>query len=399
MHYFRLDRSGVFIAVLISCASTITAHKLHAAEVMLNGQSCNEACQSWMGVDKKTDSTGSIGHVSIKPALAKKRHPAEAKGSDKSRPKSEIVRSAHPHAPKLTLEPEPLALTTTKPVQPAVRQARTSVPQPPSRPEHLEGTEVRVVELPQTSAPTPAPKATFPKTTDPSELGRTASASIPPPASTDPATSTVSPVLRDAIKPLAPERAVPDNEPVETDVAKSSQVMQQPAQQRDETTRPAANAEVDGLKAAPQPSDALLASLPTFVPTSTSNQGGSVSSDAKFEQGTTTSEGKAPALPTASAEGVLSVKLGQIASDPRGTDVHVVVINNLQRPAKNVKVECEARDSQGLKIAKSVTNFSGIERSDVAFGQVLFPSQIQPANSHFACVAEEVVATLDQSRP
>ncbi|MGI4763861.1 MAG: hypothetical protein ACRYGP_02150 [Janthinobacterium lividum] len=81
----------------------------------------------------------------------------------------------------------------------------------------------------------------------------------------------------------------------------------------------------------------------------------------------------------------LRVTVGQVSAEPRGTDVHVVLVNVLQREMKGVDVRCRARDAQGLQVAEASAHIASIAPSDVAFGQVLFPAEITAQGNTFTC--------------
>ena len=399
MKLFRPNRSSLRLGLLIAIASIIPASAVHAGETMLDGQPCNEACRSWMGIKENRDSTGSIESIGKTSEVHSVRKAPDVTSKRRLHTMSELVKSSSPHVPKLTLTREPLPLITTQRVARDVWQARPKVPLPPLRPEHLDGPDIQLVNLPQQSEPSPALKPNPPRTAESLTLGKTASVLSQPAASAAPSDTAALPHSKNATIAISPKRTGEDISPMEAAVAHPSRMTEKPTEQQDMPTRPAAGSVVDRSTSTPLPSRPLVASLPNFAPNSASVEESSSGSDVRTDRGASASESEAPALPSVSAGGRLSVKVGQVATDPRGTDVHVVVINNLQRPAKNVKVVCDAKNLQGLDIGESVTNVSGIERSDVAFGQVSFPSQIQLANSDIVCVAKESPAALDHSRP
>ena len=81
----------------------------------------------------------------------------------------------------------------------------------------------------------------------------------------------------------------------------------------------------------------------------------------------------------------LPVTVGQITVEPRGTDVHVVLVNILQQEIKDVDVMCRARDAQGMQVAEAFAHIATIAPLDVAFGQVILPNEIKISNSKITC--------------
>lgn len=81
----------------------------------------------------------------------------------------------------------------------------------------------------------------------------------------------------------------------------------------------------------------------------------------------------------------LRVTVGQISTDTRGTDIHVVVVNVLRYEAKDVDIRCRARDAQGLQVAEASAHIASIAPSDVAFDQVILPSEITTRDNSFSC--------------
>ena len=92
----------------------------------------------------------------------------------------------------------------------------------------------------------------------------------------------------------------------------------------------------------------------------------------------------------------LPVTVGQITVEPRGTDVHVVLVNILQQEIKDVDVMCRARDAQGMQVAEAFAHIASIAPLDVAFGQVILPNEIKISDSKIVCETGKVMATNNE---
>lgn len=89
------------------------------------------------------------------------------------------------------------------------------------------------------------------------------------------------------------------------------------------------------------------------------------------------------------------VTIGQVSSELRGTDVHVVVVNILHGEMKDVDVLCRARDGRGLQVAEASAHIASIAPSDVAFGQVVFPPDTASRDDEFTCRIGRIAAASD----
>ncbi len=142
------------------------------------------------------------------------------------------------------------------------------------------------------------------------------------------------------------------------------------------SSKPVKPASADPAPPAAAP-PALVASLPSRV-----DAGSSLRNDDHPSR--TTQEESLQPIPEL-AEDRLHVSIGQISADPHATDVHVVVVNTLQHEINDLDVRCRAHDAEGLQVAEASAHIASIAPSDVAFGQVLFPSEITTRDNRFTC--------------
>ncbi len=398
MQYLRVGRTTTRISLLVSIIAVIQAPTVHAAEIMLSGQPCNDLCQAWMGVKPYQHSVGPTGHVAAVTENAKRRLVSELPKKRLVDERHDLGRPNSPHGAKISAAREPLRATIKPPMTPDLRQARVYSPLPPTRPGNLDGADVRMADLPQSPAPVPALNPVLPRPADPPEPGTTISGSEDTPAIADHTRVGTNPGPRREASPTSTETADEGDQGRKADAEDTNQARPSQTKPQDDLGQPKDYAALNAPRPSPTPNDEVDDSLSSHRDDAAEQDGG-VKPGTMAGQGSPTIEGKAPGSAQSAPGDFLSVAVGLIATDPRGTDVHFVLINNLNRPAKNVKVACDAQNLQGKKVAEASVVFAGVERSDIAFGQVVFPSEVEPENSRFVCAAEEVVAALDQTRP
>ena len=405
-----LQRTVICSSVLIGLlgmGATANAH-----EIEVNRLPCNDLCQTWLGHSGHEDSTGST-NAKLKPtdkrSIRLGRPTASAPPLKKRRPEKEAAKVKRNRLS--TEHPAPEASETAVAAKHArlrTREAQANVPLPIPHP-------VMPRVGPALAAGTHTPAA--PKLS-PSPHKLSEAAAIPvegtrPPALINP----VLPPVPDV--PAAPEsfklqKELPATSPPIAAVAPSSpgttSLSQVPtigtAATHDDVTKPIAdtksgsstpiNASDRGRPddqatpaykpAVAQPST-VVASLPSPV-----NAGSSLRND--DHPSGSTQEGALQPVPDLAGT-PLSVTVGQISEQQQGTDVHVVVVNVLQREMKDVEIRCRARDAQDLQVAEASVLIASIAPADVAFGQVLFPAEIMAKDNKFTCDVGKIAAAND----
>ncbi len=374
----------------------------NAREIEVNGSPCNDLCQAWLGYSGHGDSNGSTT-ANLKPVDQRSTPPSRPTAFPPPlktrRPEKEIVKVERNHPSTERSAPEvPKTAVAAKHVRPRNWEAQANVPLPVPQP-----VMPRVGPALTAGAPTPAASRS------PASPHKLSEAAALPDEDTRPSAS-ISRAL-----PLMPDRsAAPDTsklqkEPPQTSlptaaVAPSSpgasSLSQMPtiatAATHGDVTKPlpdpkaAAPTPIDtgdggrpndqatpAYKPAAQQPSTVVASLPSPA------NAGSVLRNDDHPSGSTQEDNLQPLPELAGTP--LPVTVGRISAEPRGTDVHVVVVNVLEREMKDVDVRCRARDAQGLQVAEASAHIASIAPSDVAFGQVLFPAEITAQDNKFIC--------------
>ena len=392
---------------LIGLLGVVTPTNAHEIEV--NGLPCNDLCQAWLGYNRHGDFTGSTTS-NLKPMDQRSsrlgRPTASAPPLKRRRPEKEAVKVERNRPATERSAPEiSKTAVAAKHVRPRNWEAQANVPLPVPQP-------MMPRVGPALAAGAPKPSASR----SPVNLHKLSEAAVLPDEGTRPPASInrALPPIPDG--PAAPEISKRQKEPLHTSpptaaVAPSSpgasSLSQMPtiatAATHDDVTKPIP----DTKSGSPSPMDigdkgrpenqATPASKPAVAQPSTvvaslpspANAGSGLRND-DHPSGSTQEDSLQPIPELAGTP--LPVTVGQISAEPRGTNVHVVVVNVLQREMKGVDVRCRARDAQGLQVAEASVHIASIAPSDVAFGQVLFPAEITAQDNKFTCDVGRIAA-------
>ena len=404
-----MRKSRVYLPNPIICLFIVIAllgieAPTNAHEVQVNGSPCNDLCQSWLGYSEHGDSTGSTTG-NLKPMEQRSTPPSRPT----RRPAKEAVKVERNHSSTERSTPEVLkTAVAAKHVRPRNREAQANAPLPVLKP-----VMPRVGSELTAGAPTPAASRSPASPHKLSEAATLPDESTRPPASI----SRALPLMSD--RPAAPDITKLQKEPPQTSPPTAAAAPSSPgasslshiptiptAATHDDVTKPLPDTKAasptpintgDGGRpddqatstyksAVAQPST-VVASLP-----SPADAGSGLRND-DHPSGSSQEDNLQPTPELAGTP--LPVTVGRISVEPRGTDVHVVVVNVLQRQMKDVDVRCRARDAQGLQVAEASAHIASIEPSDVAFGQVLFPAEITAQDNKFTCETGKNAATSD----
>ena len=379
------ERSKLIICFLTLIGPWCGVTPTNADEIEVNGLPCNATCQAWMGVERTQNITPSVVERD-EPRIEQSTHeakPASSKPtSNLHRPKMEATKTEHVALGDEHSAPNIPKTAAAKHVHPKAREAQANVPVPVSRPPIPS-------DLPAVAIDVPTPPK--PKSQEPPH--KVVEAVAVPDTGTRPAASVshVSPPVPDGVVVRATPQ--PNKEPLQA-AAPTAAVAPLPSQTPsaltpapvDDAATPAHRAAVVPRLATPQPPD-VVASLP-----SPADAGGNRRNDG--HPSGNTQDGRLQPIPEL-AESPLPVTIGQISAEPRGTNVHILVVNVLQHEVNGVDVRCRARDTQGLQVAEATAHISSIATSDIALEQVIFPPEITPRDNKFTCETGKSAATSD----
>ena len=384
----------------------------NAHEIQVNGSPCNDLCQAWLGYDGHGDSTGSttanfklMHRRSTPPSLPT----SSAQPLKTRRPEKEVVKVERNHPSTEPSAPEvPQKAVAGKHVHPEDREAQANVPLPVPRPVMPRVEPALAADATTAASRSPASPRNLSEAAAPPDEGTRSPASIvqalPPPDR--PAVPDIYKLQEEPSQTSAPTVAAAVT-PSPVGASSSSQMPTiTTAVRHDDGTKPLPDANADSptpiasgergrpddqdtpsYKPAVQQPSTVVASVPSPA------NAGSGLRDADHPSGSTQED---RLQPTPELAGTLTpVTVGHISAEPRGTDVHVVVVNLLQREMKDVYVRCRARDAQGVQVAEASAHLESIAPSDVAFGQVLFPAEITAQDNKFTCETGNVEASRD----
>ena len=399
--------SSALISLLVIGAPT------NAHEIEVNGSPCNDLCQAWLGYGGHDDSTGSTTanfKLMHRRSTPPSRPTSYVPPLKTHRPEKEVVKVERNHPSTEPSAPEvPQKAMTAKHVHPEDREAQANVPLPVPRP-----------VMPKVE-PALAAGATTAASRSPASPRKFSEAAVPPDEGTRPPASIIQALPPPPYRPAAPDISKLQKEPSQTSAptiaaavtpssADASSSSQMPtittAVRHDDGTKPLPDPNAasptpiassdrgrpddqatPAYKPAVQQPSTVVASLPSPA------NAGSGLRDADHPSGSTQEDRLQPIPELAGTP--LPVTVGRISAEPRGTDVHVVVVNVLEREMKDVDVRCRARDAQGLQVAEASAHIASIAPSDVAFGQVLFPAEITAQDNKFTCETGNVEASRD----
>ncbi len=388
----------------------------NAHEIQVNGSPCNDLCQAWLGYGGHDDSTGSttanfklMHRRSTPPSLPT----SSAPPLKTRRPEKEVVKvernypSTEPSAPEV-----PQKAVAAKHVHPEDREAQANVPLPVPRPVMPRVEPALAASATTAASRSPASPRNLSEAAAPPDEGTRLPASITqalPPPPDRPAAPDISKLQKEPRQTLAPT-ATATAAAVAPSTVSASSSSQKPtittSVRHDDGTKPLPDPNAasptpiasgdrgrpddqatPAYKPAVQQPSTVVASLPSPA------NAGSGLRDADHPSGSTQEDRLQPTPELAGT--LMPVTVGHISAEPRGTDVHVVVVNLLQREMKDVYVRCRARDAQGLQVAEASAYLESIAPSDVAFGQVLFPAEITAQDNKFTCETGNVEASRD----
>lgn len=395
---------------LVAFAGTMSPAK--SSEVRVDGLPCNDLCQTWLGYDGNrgnvesfSENTPPVLHLSIQQSRSTPPEPLKS-----HRHKTGIVKtdSHEQFSERPTSEPFTVVMTPRYAGSP-VRVARENIPLPTRRPTALSHRPTLLVKISAPPTPRshePAPKPTEAATVPATGRGKTASldpsTSPAPDRPADTTSKTDRPDLQENLARAAPPAgAVASTPPAsERRIAATPWIGNEP-QPPSKMSTPATPSVAGGAVAQPSSPAPLhlppAPSPPTVVASlpSSDDTGSIPRSDG--QQGKDTQVGALQ--PSPSPAGIsLSVKIGQVSADSRGTNVHVVVVNMLPKQMENIDVRCKARDAQGLQVAEVNTRIAVVAPSDITFDQVLFPNDITPKDNTFICDVANI-AVSDNVKP
>ncbi len=383
------DRRKLIICLFVLAVSAWDGTAADSREVEVDGLPCNDLCQAWLGYRGGGDRVGSgVGkaHPIVRPSIRYDRSMASRPPSEFRRPETAAARMERGSPTPVGSAPKLFRSTASaKRVRAPIRVAQESVPLPSLRPGTVSDRPAVPVKAPAPPAdrpPKPSPGANEAAVTSNTGVRRGAPLGSAPPPAVD--------------RPAAADAPSPAKEPTRNEPPAAAAVVTPPAASPPPRAPRVAAAGPIGEEAEPSahvpPAPAPVAAAPSTVVASLpprAEGGSSLRND--DPSGRDTQEGVLRPLPGSAGDSV-SVKIGQISAEPRGTDVHVVVVNVLQHEMKDVDVRCRAQDAQGLQVAESSARIASIAPSDVAFGQVLFPSEITTRDNKFTCEVGRIAA-------
>ncbi len=403
----NLPQTIICLVILIAFLGIAASTNAH--EIQVNGSPCNDLCQSWLGYSGHGDPTGSTT-ANLKPMDQRSTPPSRPTASAPPlrtrRPEKESVKveSNHPSTERSAPEVSK-TVVVAKHVRPRNREAQANVPLPVLQP-----VMPRVGPASAAGAPTPAASRS------PASPHKFSEAAALPDEGTRPSASIsrALPLMPD--RPAAPDTSKLQKEPPQTSPPTAavaplspgaSSLPQLPtiatAATHGDVTKPSADPKAaaptpidtgDGSKPNDQATPAYKSAVqqPSTVVASLPSPGNarSVLRNDDHPSGSTQEDNLQPLPELAGIP--LPITVGRISAEPRGTDVHVVVVNVLQREMKDVDVRCRARDAQGLQVAEASAHIASIAPSDVAFGQVLFPAEITAQDNKFTCDVGRIAA-------
>ncbi len=380
------DRHKLIICLFVLAASACAGTAADSREVEVDGLPCNDLCQAWLGYGRGGDRVGpgvEKAHPIGRPSMRYDRPMASRPPSQFRRPQTEVARTEHDSSTPEGSAPKVFRTTASaKHVRPPIRVAHESVPLPTPRPGAVNGRPTVPVKAPADRLPEPSPGITEAAVASNTGVRRDA------PLGSAPSPAVDRPAAADAPSPA--KGSTRNEPPAAAAVAIPSAASPLPRAPRidaagpiGEEVEPSDHVPLDPAPVAVAPST-VVASLPPPAEGGSSLRNDDLSSR-------DTQDGVLQPLPASAGDSV-SVKIGQISAEPRGTDVHVVVVNVLQHEMKDVDVRCRAQDAQGLQVAESSARIASIAPSDVAFGQVLFPSEITTRDNKFTCEVGRIAA-------
>ena len=408
MQKYMNGRPKIIICCLTLGASASAISPAESREIQVNGLPCNELCQAWLGYATHGSITRSISE-NIHPVVrlpVQKGRLTTAEPLRSHRPKTEVVKTDFhtPIAERPTLEP-PKVVVSPEHVRSQVKVARETKPLPVSRPTALSKPPTLVVTIPAPLTPRPsklAPQPTEAATVPDRGTRRAASLDPSPPAAPERSVDTTSTIDKPYLQ-KNPARGAPPTSALASTPASPSKSRMAAASPIDDArkqpsntsalTTPSIAGETLKLPSSPVPLQlepaSQVATVEAALPSSVAKE------SAPRTDGRQSKDMQEGALqPSRSSAGdSLSVKIGQVSAEPRGTDVHVVVVNVLPKEMKDIDVRCRARDAQGLQVAEVSTRIANVAPSDVTFERILFPSEITPKDNTFTCEVEKMAAT------
>ncbi len=404
-----LPKSIICLFALISFLGIGAPTNAHEIEV--NGSPCNDLCQAWLGYGGHGDATGSTTanfKLMHRRSTPPSRPTSSAPPLKTHRPEKEVVKvernypSTEPSAPEVRQKG-----VAAKHVHPEDREAQANVPLPVPRPVMPRVEPALAAGASTAASRSPASPRKLSEAAAPPDEGTRPPASIIqalPPMPDRPAAPDTSKLQKEPSQTLAPTAAVAPSTPGAS--ASSQMPTIATAATHGDVTKPlpdpkaAAPTPIDtgdggrpndqatpAYKPAVQQPSTVVASIPSPA------DAGSGLRDADHPSGSTQEDRLQPTPELAGT--LMPVTVGHISAEPRGTDVHVVVVNLLQREMKDVYIRCRARDAQGLQVAEASAYLESIAPSDVAFGQVLFPAEITAQDNKFTCETGNVEASRD----
>lgn len=406
MQHIIIDRPKIIICLLSLMGLLGAGAPISAREIQVDGLACNDLCQAWLGytghdgitgptieTSKSRDQRSTLPSRPTRSASPSVRRPPEEETAkvDRIHP---VARRSAPKVPETTVAAKHARLRNREarsgvplPAMPSGRPASAaSGPLPaasrsPAGPRGLDeaaalpdaGTKPPA-SIDRASPPLPPDRPALPDASKSSKgPSRTAA---PTAAVAPPSPGAVSPppipnlveaaTLDDGAEPSPDARAVPP-------IPISAGAGDRPNDQAPSPSKPAAS-----------PPSTVVATLP-----SPAHAGSGPRID--VHPSGSTQEGRLQPVPELAGT-PLRVTVGQISAEPRGTDVHVVLVNVLQREMKDVDIRCRAHDAQGLQVAEASAHIASIAPSDVAFGQVLFPAEITAQDNTFTCDVGRIAA-------
>ena len=409
MQKMTVSRSKTFICLLSFVGLLVSRLPTGAHEIKVNGLPCNDLCQAWLEHNGHDDTTGSTikeSKLRVHQSTPISRPIASAASAKKRRPEKKIAKvERYPNAAESDVPKALKTVAAAKHVQRRNRQDQANVPLPVPQPLMPSGGLASAVVAPMAAAiKSPARPRKLNQAAALPDAGKSPPASINralPPIPDRPAAPDTLKPQKERLQFIAPTAAIVP--PLGAPLLPQSPNIASTAP-RNDVTKPSPD-----MKAVPltpidagdggRPDDvatgaskqaAARTSTVVASPPSLANSEGRLRSD--VHPSGDTQDGSIQPIPEP-AEIPLPVTVGQISIEPRGTDVHVVVVNVLQREMKNVDVRCRARDAQGLQVAEASANIASIAPSDVAFGQVLFPAAITVQDNKFTCDVGRIAAS------
>ena len=386
MQVFGSIRTATYRCFVLVSFAVITASLAHAKDKTVDGQPCNDLCQAWLSARLGQENVKTTVHFEA--PIKKDNNTSLLKAEREGVPNSALdyLQSKAPPVRKRKFSHDLFSEGSSKKVK---RLARDDVPLPPAKPAWLETAGSRKADTPLIAAPAPVPESNLTKPVAAAALGR------PENLAEVPSRSPALTIARDA---SAPQLDLRKGSPLsargagsQTDFGGvSSGQGVGTAGQGQSSTQPASGVALEAERpASPVSKPPSEADAPTQMVTLRDEV--SVASGTTSRAGDTlTPDSNTAIVPTSGLlTGGFSVAVGQITANQQSTDIHIIVVNLAQRAATGVRVQCNADDLQGNRIAEMYSEIDRIDPSDVAFQQLSFPPSVRPANSRFFCVAQE----------